>query len=615
MVSYRRVQQIDKQQLFSRQFLYKYYPENSRFPKTCGGSIIVTVSEKNLYKEFEEVLKPGSITSSSGDTNFMIIDGDGTIISAKNKELLYKNIRRFGIDLESGNIPEYVIKSVDGKDLIFTFKSSSVVPFIYISYTPMSSVLSSFSLIFRLLLIVTVFTLVVGFILSAYSTHNVFTPLLKIKNACLEKLKGHSLNITGPLNEYKFINSAIDTMSNQLESREKALREVKPIVGQHIIDTLLLKNGNTESILEELNLTDTDFHRPFYVIIMLRTVYEHRVMNESMYAGCMGSELTAGAETALNGEDSDFITGGVGRDIVFLINCRDPNRAVDCFLAYISKYFSNFSGLDLFTGISNIEESVENTAEMYEQASTCLEYSFLYPDDKILYYRDVCEWEQADTVKIEKSVEELNRTISRGSWEDFGSMVDMLVQEITSGRYSCSHILKLLGSIRRTIGSIASRYNVQLNNDILTSEQVPENIDTLADFAELLKQTGNYISGIIKNRNENKNLQLVEKIKKYINANITDNNITLAGIAELMEISPAHLSRVFKDVTGTNFVDYLVASKLEYSRYLLLNTSEKIHDISGKIGYSNVHYFISKFKACYGTTPNNYRLNQKLKNV
>lgn len=580
------------------------------FPNTCGGSIIVTINENNLYKEFEEILKSDSNAALTGDTALMIIDRNGNIISAKNKNLLSKNIGIYGIKLDSGSIPDFLIKSVNNKDFIFTFKPSEVTDFVYLSFTPMSTVTSSFSLIFKLLLIVTVFTLIAGLILSAYSTRNIFTPLLKIRNACLEKLEGHSLNITGPLNEYTLINSAIDTMSDKLESHEKALKRVKPIVGQHILDTLLSRNGNMGGIIEEFNITDTNFARPFNVVIMVRTVYEHSVLNESMYLNSMGGEITAGMETILGNADSDFITGNVEKDIIFLINCCDPNRTVDCLLAYISKYFSNFSGLKVIVGISNIEKSIENASDMYEQALTCLKYSFLYPDDNVLNYREVCEWEHTYPENIEKSVEKINKAILQGMWDNFNNMIDTLVEDIMSERYSYSHIFRLMGNIRQTIGSIASRFNIELDNDILISHKLPKNVNTLPEYAGLLKQIGNHISSIIKNRNENKNLLLVEKAKRYIDVNIADNNVSLNYIAELMNISPAHLSRVFKDITGMNFVDYLTASKLEYSRYLLLNTSDKINDISVKTGYSNVHYFISKFKACYGTTPNDYRLNK-----
>ena len=81
----------------------------------------------------------------------------------------------------------------------------------------------------------------------------------------------------------------------------------------------------------------------------------------------------------------------------------------------------------------------------------------------------------------------------------------------------------------------------------------------------------------------------------------------LAYVAEHFGIGETYLSKIFKENTGCNFLDYITEKRMERSKYLLLNTDRKIMDIVKLIGYEDVPAFTRKFSKEYGVSPGTYR--------
>lgn len=86
-----------------------------------------------------------------------------------------------------------------------------------------------------------------------------------------------------------------------------------------------------------------------------------------------------------------------------------------------------------------------------------------------------------------------------------------------------------------------------------------------------------------------------------------DPNLSLESIADVVGVHPVTLSRIFKQQTGMNFVRYLVRSRLQHAKALLLKSDKKINEISEEVGYVDYRYFRSLFKKEFGITPSEYR--------
>lgn len=96
------------------------------------------------------------------------------------------------------------------------------------------------------------------------------------------------------------------------------------------------------------------------------------------------------------------------------------------------------------------------------------------------------------------------------------------------------------------------------------------------------------------------------KAQKYVLLNL-DKKITLSDIAEHLHMNSSYFSRIFKQHTNMNFIDYVNQMKMEEAKRLLEHTSESVELIAEKLGFESKGYFLKVFKKYYGTSPAEYR--------
>ncbi len=84
----------------------------------------------------------------------------------------------------------------------------------------------------------------------------------------------------------------------------------------------------------------------------------------------------------------------------------------------------------------------------------------------------------------------------------------------------------------------------------------------------------------------------------------------LAELAERAAVSPAHFSRVFKQLTGMNVTLYIHAKRIARMKELLRDTEETIATLAERCGFSSLPHFYRVFKTLTGETPRDYQRKQ-----
>lgn len=83
--------------------------------------------------------------------------------------------------------------------------------------------------------------------------------------------------------------------------------------------------------------------------------------------------------------------------------------------------------------------------------------------------------------------------------------------------------------------------------------------------------------------------------------------VTLARLARLAHLSPAHFSTVFRRATGLSPFQYLQRLRLQRARELLAGTDEPIAQVAARAGFGDPFYFSRAFKRLEGISPTQYR--------
>jgi two-component system response regulator YesN len=102
---------------------------------------------------------------------------------------------------------------------------------------------------------------------------------------------------------------------------------------------------------------------------------------------------------------------------------------------------------------------------------------------------------------------------------------------------------------------------------------------------------------------------VIVKAREYIDRNFASADISLYSTASNVGISPNHLSTVFAQETGENFIEYLTRIRIEKAKQLLRETAMKNADIASETGFNDPHYFSHIFKKNTGLSPREYRLS------
>lgn len=86
-----------------------------------------------------------------------------------------------------------------------------------------------------------------------------------------------------------------------------------------------------------------------------------------------------------------------------------------------------------------------------------------------------------------------------------------------------------------------------------------------------------------------------------------DLDFPLEQMAEVAYMSPFHLNRVFRLITGVPPCRYLTAMRLEQAKRRLATTPESVTDVSLDVGYNSLGTFTRRFTELVGVAPSRFR--------
>lgn len=109
---------------------------------------------------------------------------------------------------------------------------------------------------------------------------------------------------------------------------------------------------------------------------------------------------------------------------------------------------------------------------------------------------------------------------------------------------------------------------------------------------------------------DNKNIELFEQVKKYIQQNIRE-KYRISYLANLFNMSEAYFCTMFKKHYDVTPIQYITMLKIEKAVDLMYSTSMNISEISDYLGFETVHYFSRKFKQLMGISPSKYISDRK----
>lgn len=112
---------------------------------------------------------------------------------------------------------------------------------------------------------------------------------------------------------------------------------------------------------------------------------------------------------------------------------------------------------------------------------------------------------------------------------------------------------------------------------------------------------------VVASAHRDRSAVIVAAVREHIDSNYSDPGLSLDRYCEEHRISRSHLSRAFKEHSGTNFVDYLIDVRIRAAQRLLAETDYKIEDVAHEVGYLHPFSFSRAFRHATKMSPSEFR--------
>ena len=133
----------------------------------------------------------------------------------------------------------------------------------------------------------------------------------------------------------------------------------------------------------------------------------------------------------------------------------------------------------------------------------------------------------------------------------------------------------------------------------------PEQFASLDEMCDWLIERFKALSRSYEKYRKGRKVKLIEAVMDYVEAHIFD-HITREDAAEHIQINSSYLSRLFREVTGESFSDFVLRKKMEKAMSLLQNEQALVYEVADRLGYKDPSYFAKVFKKYTGRSPSEF---------
>lgn len=264
-----------------------------------------------------------------------------------------------------------------------------------------------------------------------------------------------------------------------------------------------------------------------------------------------------------------------------------------------------------YVGVSAPHFGLDTIKEAYQEALAARKESF-YLGKKATHYEEMVTRKAAVLHLEEASIGQIVQMLGTDKYEDALRQLSRIFKNAGLGGYEPANMEK---SMQVLFDGILSTYANILETDKREIKSFYE-MYCYNCLEELERDVFEWLTHFCDTLNSRfddyKNKQKIQQAITFIKENY-DKDLNMAVVSNHISMNYSLFSYVFKQYTGSNFVNYLKEIRIEEAKRLLEETDMKIIDISGRVGYENEKHFMKTFKAACGVSPTEYRKNMQFK--
>ncbi|HEY5583157.1 MAG TPA: response regulator [Ruminiclostridium sp.] len=129
--------------------------------------------------------------------------------------------------------------------------------------------------------------------------------------------------------------------------------------------------------------------------------------------------------------------------------------------------------------------------------------------------------------------------------------------------------------------------------------------ESWSDAAQYLYDISNIIFDLQGEEQKKRADNAIDYIQKFIEDHLSE-DLSLVRLAEQVYLNPSYLSRLYKQIMGTNISDFIDNARIKMAKELLQRENVKIHEVARTVGYETAASFTRFFRKILGCSPQEY---------
>lgn len=398
--------------------------------------------------------------------------------------------------------------------------------------------------------------------------------------------------LTKPVNLHQ-ITDLLARLYEEFEQQKQAIH-----IHENRMQALLLSvaRGYSHIGTEKYMLPFPESWRGLSMSLTDRTLSEEEILQKKRVIQEKFLQLSSGAIVL---DDEVF-------SLFAVIPC-ESESVFDSMITILEQLCPEFS--EWACGVCEIKKGVAMLHEGWKEAGHALRYLLAGNKKGVIYYEKIESLFGHDSLTMQEILPELLKRL--GDPETRSSILPLMeralmqnkAQTVIQYQTSCIRFLIELNGYLQGLASGDINFHDPLNKNL-------GNLLLCQDRQSTAKCILEYLQWLVEFLDQSDAQQLgkgtIYEIQLFIRQHY-DENITLNLLAEQFFLHPNYLSRLFKEKTGKNFIEYLTQVRMEKVKELLGGSNRKIIDICAMAGYDNPRYFSKAFKQYTGMTPREYR--------
>jgi AraC-like DNA-binding protein len=503
------------------------------------------------------------------------------------------------------------VEELNENQRLVSYSTSPLLNWTFVSVSDMEALSAGTVSIKRTIILSTVLLILFSVMLAYLSSRSLYKPISRLNALTGGKLERKPENA----DEIHIIGNFVQSTINERDFYKEKLEESLPFYREQFKYSLLQRHSLTMDEIEEKKAyLGLDFDSRNLVVLLLsledgynrngawsmRTndLYKFQVMDIVRKCHAVRTPY--------------FLVDSEKDKIAVVLNCCGIDQLQVFQIAQNLLDDVNFELQGDFTiGVGRGCATVLELPQSYEEALEALKYRIIYGKGSVISIEDMRIDSESEFIYPKQKEELLLGHIKTAREPEAHQVFDEIVAEINTHKNKL-HYGQIQPMFMQLLTGFMNTYN-QLGADVRAvfgSETDPyrelldqNSMDKISLwFHRLIHLTTVYIEREMNAKGNQHITKVIDILEREYGQ-----DISLNWVAEQLNLNPAYISRLFKQITGQPFVEYLKCVRIEKSKELLAQSDMKINEIGKQVGYGNSYYFIKVFKEMMGLTPGEYK--------